>query len=118
MAAALGVAKSEETIKGIMCTYEGSQTIYAFTQMPTVKCAEQIVKLYVDGSEEPIVTFPLADGKQLVVTLGEYVPISIEGVAADKVKITNCNGKTIIQGGKFIIVKGDKKYALDGTEIK
>jgi len=122
MVAALSCAKGQEKVKGIMCTYEGSETTFAFTDVPTVKYATeegvQKAQLYVTGAEDPAATFTLADSKQLVITYGEFTPTAIEGVSADKATITERDGKKYIQGGRLIIVgKDGKKHDLTGNVI-
>lgn len=77
--------------------------------------------LYLKDQAEPVLSVALAEGKTLVVTYGEYVPptpTAIEGVATDKVTITERNGKKFIQGGKLIIIgKDGKMYNAAGVEI-
>lgn len=107
---------------GIIVTYQGAETSYRFDDMPSVKYTgegdNQSAALYVKGNDAPVATFPL-HGRKLVVTYSEYLPTSIDGVPADKAVITERNGKKIVQGGKLIIVsKDDKKYDINGTEIK
>jgi len=122
MVTAIGYAQAADPVKGIMCTYDGSETTYAFSEVPTVKYVTvegtQKASLYVTGSEDPVATFTLAEGKQLVITYAEFTPTAIEGVNADKATITEKGGKKYIQGGKLIIIgKDGKKYDLAGKVI-
>ena len=122
MVTAIGYAQAADPVKGIMCTYDGSETTYAFSEVPTVKyvteAGAQKASLYVTDTEEPVATFTLAEGKQLEVTYAEFTPTGINGVNADKATITEKGGKKYIQGGKLIIIgKDGKKYSASGQTL-
>ena len=113
---------SEEDIDGIIVTYEGSDTSYKLVDMPTIKYETvegvQHALLYMKDQTEPILNVVLAEGKKLILAYGKYVPTAIDGVATDKVTITERNGKKYINGGKLIIIGMDgKMYNIDGVEI-
>lgn len=116
-------AIAEEPVRGIIATYEGSETSYKFEDMPTVKYETiegvQHALLYLKDMEEPVLSVALANGKKLTVTFSEYHSTGIENVASDKVTITELGGKKFINGGKLIIIKKDgKMYNAAGIEIK
>lgn len=120
--AGLGIASAEESVQGIIATYEGSKTSYKLEDMPTVKYETvegvQHAVLYLKDQTEPVLSVALAEGKTLVVAYGEYAT-AIEGIATDKATITERNGKKFIQGGKLIIIgKDGKMYDAAGVEIK
>lgn len=110
-----------ENVKGIMCTYDGSETTYAFTETPIVKYITkkgvQYIQLYVSGKVAPVTQFALAEGKQLVVTYAEFEHTKIENIGSDKVHITEHDGKKFISGGKLIIIKDGKKYTIEGRKL-
>ena len=122
--AGLSIASAQEPVQGIIATYEGSETSYKLEDMPTVKYETvegvQNAVLYLKDQAEPILKVALAEGKTLVIAYGEYnpTPTAIEGVATDKVTITERNGKKFINGGKLIIIgKDGKMYDAAGIEI-
>lgn len=120
--AGLSIASADEPIKGIIATYEGSETSYKLEDMPTVKYETvegvQHAVLYLKDQAEPVLSVALAEGKTLIITYGEYVPTGIDGIASDKAVITERNGKKFIQGGKLIIIgKDGKMYNAAGVEI-
>lgn len=114
-------AQAAEPVKGIMCTYAGSETTYAFCETPIVKYQTedgvQYAKLYVSGSDNCVCSFALEGGKQLVITYGQFVPTSVGEVGSDNVTITDKDGMKYIQGGRLIIIKSGKKYTIEGKEI-
>lgn len=121
--AGLSIASAEEPVQGIIATYEGSETSYKLEDVPTVKYEVvedvQHAVLYLKDQAEPVLSVALAEGKTLIITYGEYVPSGIEGVATDKVTITERNGKKYINGGKLIIIgKDGKKYNAAGNLLK
>ena len=124
--AGLSIASAEEPVQGIIATYEGAETSYKLEDMPTVKYETvegvQHAVLYLKDQAEPVLSVALAEGKTLVVAYGEYIPptpTAIEGVATDKVTITEQGGKKLIRGGKLIIIgKDGKMYNAAGIEIK
>lgn len=123
--AGISMASAGEPIKGIIATYDGAETSYKLEDMPTVKYETvegvQHAVLYLKDVAEPVLKVALAEGKQLVVAYGEYdpTPTAIEGVAADKVTITEKGGRKFIQGGKLIIIgKDGKQYNAAGAVIK
>ena len=116
-------ALAEEPVQGIIATYEGSETSYKLEDMPTVKYETvegvQHAVLYLKDQTTSVLSVALANGKKLTIAYGEYVPNAIEGVATDKVTITERNGKKFINGGKLIIIgKDGKMYDAAGIEIK
>lgn len=120
--AGLSIASADEPIKGIIATYEGSETSYKLEDIPTVKYETvegvQHAVLYLKDQAEPVLSVALAEGKTLIITYGEYVPAGIDGIASDKAVITERNGKKFIQGGKLIIIgKDGKMYNAAGVEI-
>ena len=120
--AGLGLASATEAVKGIIATYNGAETSYKLSDVPTVKYLDvegvQHAVLYLKDQAEPILNVALAEGKTLTIVYGEYVPTGIEGVATDKVTITEQGGKKFIQGGKLIIIgKDGKMYNAAGVEI-
>lgn len=123
MVAGFGMASAEEPIKGIIATYEGSDTSYKLEDVPTVKYETvegvQHAVLYLKDQAEPVLSVALANGKTLEVVYGEFTATAIEGVSVDKATITERNGKKLIQGGKLIIIdKNGKMYNAAGVEIK
>ncbi len=117
------MASAGEPVNGIIATYEGSETSYKLEDVPTVKYETvegvQHALLYLKDQAEPVLSVALAEGKTLIITYGEYVPTGIDGVATDKVTITEQGGKKFIQGGKLIIIgKDGKMYNAAGVEIK
>lgn len=118
-------ASAGEPVKGIIATYEGSDTSYKLEDMPTIKYetieGTKLAVLFLKDQVAPVLSVVLAEGKQLVVVYGEYVPptpTAIEGVA-DKVVITERNGKKVVNGGKLIIIgKDGKMYDATGLQIK
>ncbi len=122
--AGLNIASAQEPVQGIIATYEGSETSYKLEDMPTVKYETvegvQNAVLYLKDQAEPVLKVALAEGKTLIVAYGEYnsTTTAIEGVAIDKVTITERNGKKFINGGKLIIIgKDGKMYNTAGVEI-
>ena len=120
--AGLSIASAQEPVQGIIATYEGSETSYKLEDVPTVKYETvegvQYAVLYLKDQAEPVLSVALAEGKTLIITYGEYVPTGIDGVATDKVTITEQGGKKFIQGGKLIIIgKDGKMYNAAGVEI-
>lgn len=121
---ATGMACADEPIKGIIATYDGAETSYKLEDVPTVQYEEvEGVKnavLYLKDVEKPVLKVALAEGKELVVTYGEYqIPTGINGVSADKASIVSRNGKKYIMGGKLIVIgKDGKQYDAAGVEIK
>lgn len=120
--AGLGIASADEPVSGIIATYEGAATSYKLSDVPTVKyeTVEGVrhAVLYLQGIAQPVLSLPLADDKELIVTYGEYDPTAIESVAGDKVAITERNGRKLIQGGKLIIIgKDGRKYNTAGIEL-
>lgn len=115
-----GIVRAEN-VKGIMATYEGARTTYAFTETPTVKYVTeegiQYAQLYVAGSAKPVASFQLAKGKQLLITYAEFEPSGIDGVAVDKVAVTMRNGKKYVRGGRLVIIKDGKQYDVDGKVL-
>ena len=121
--AGFGISSADEPIQGIIATYDGSETSYKLEDVPTVKyeTVEGVKNavLYLKDQAEPVLSVALAEGKTLIITYGEYVPTGIDGVATDKVTITEQGGKKFIQGGKLIIIgKDGKMYNAAGVEIK
>lgn len=108
---------------GIIATYEGAETSYLLSTFPTVKYTEvedvQHALLFIEGSEEPVADFVLEEGKSLVVAFGEYkVPEGINA-ASDKATITTRAGKTLVNGGRLIIIdKNGMKYDATGVQVK
>lgn len=120
--AGLGVASAAEPVKGIIATYDGAMTSYKLSDMPIVKYETvggvQHAVLYLQGVTYPVLSVALAKGKKLTVAYGEYQSTGIDNVAADKVTITERNGKKVINGGKLIIISKDgKMYDAAGIEI-
>ena len=122
--AGLAVASAQEPVKGIIATYDGSDTSYKLEDMPIVKYeTEDGVKhavIYLKYLAEPVLRVVLSEDEQFIVTYGEYVPTSsaIEDAEQDKAVITQRNGRKIIKGGKLIIISKDgKMYDLSGVEI-
>lgn len=122
--AGLSIASAEDVVKGIIATYDGSDTSYKLMDMPTVKYETvgdvKHAVLYLKDLAEPVLNVALAEGKTFVIAYGEYdpTPTAIEGVATDKVTITECNGKKFFNGGKLIIIgKDGKMYDAAGIEI-
>lgn len=123
--AGLAVASAQEPVQGIIATYDGSETSYMLEDMPTVmyetEDGVQHAVLYLQGQAEPVLNVALADGVELVITYGEYVPTTptaIEDAELDKAIITERHGRKIIKGGKLIIISKDgKMYDLSGVQI-
>ena len=122
--AGLSMASAEEPIQGIIATYDGSETCYKLEDMPTVMY--EVVDgvnhavLYLKNQGDPVLSVPLAEGKTLVVTYGEYVPPTPTAIddVTDKVTITEQHGKKIIRGGKLIIIAKDgRMFNAAGIEI-
>lgn len=120
------MANAQETVNGIIVTFDGAETSYKLEEVPTIKYetvegVEHAV-FYLKDVEEPVLTVPLAEGKKITVIYGEYVPptpTGIDNVAADKAHITVQNGKKLIKGGKIVIIAKDgKMYDAAGLEIK
>ena len=112
------MANAQETVNGIIVTYDGAETSYMLEQVPSIKCETvegvQYAVLSLKDVAEPVLRVAVADGKSLEVVFGEYVPTGIETVT-----ITERNGKKFINGGKLIIIAKDgKKYDTTGVEIK
>lgn len=123
MVAGFGVANADEPVKGLFVTGNGWDTSYKLVDLPTIKY--ETVKgvnhavLYLKKQAEPVLRLALADGKTLTITYGEYVPPVPNGLASEKVVITEQGGKKFIQGGKLIIIgKDGKRYNAAGVEIK
>lgn len=120
--AGFSMASAGEPVNGIIATYDGADTSYKLEDVPTVKYldveGEKYAVLYLKDQAEPVLSVILAQGKTLTIAYGEYVPTGINGVATDKVTITERNGKKFIQGGKLIIIgKDGKMYNAAGVEI-
>lgn len=119
-------ALDEEPIQGIIATFDGAETSYKLEDMFIIKYldveGELYVALYLKDLDVPILSISLAEGKELEVAYGEYVPstpTAIEGVGNDRAVITERNGKKIVSGGKLIIIgKDGKMYNTSGVEIK
>ena len=121
--AGLSSASADEPIKGIIATYDGSDTSYKLENVPTVKYETvegvQHAVLYLKDQAGPVLSVALAEGKTLTIVYGEYTPTGIDGVVSDKAFISERNGKKLIQGGKLIIIdKNGKMYNAAGVEIK
>ena len=122
MVAGFGMASADEPVKGIIATYEGSETCYKLENMPTVKYENvegvQHAVLYLKDLAEPVLSVALADGKKLIIAYGEYQSTGIDGVVSDKAVITERNGKKLIQGGKLIIIgKDGRKFDATGAQL-
>lgn len=120
--AGLCTSFAAEPVKGIIVTYDGSDTCYKLDDFPTVKYDNvggvKYALLYLNDSASPVLRVALSDNS-LVITYGEYTSTGIEGVEAEKVTITESAGKKIIRGGKLIIIgKDGKKYNASGVEIE
>lgn len=109
---------------GVIATYEGAETSYLLSTFPTVKytVVEEVqhAQLFIEGEEEPVADFVLAEGKSLVVAFGEYEnTVGIGGVANDKATITRQGSKTLVKGGRLIIIdKNGMKYDATGVQVK
>lgn len=108
---------------GIIATYEGAETSYLLSTFPTVKytVVEEVqhAQLFIEGEEEPVADFVLAEGKSLVVAFGEYVAPTGINAASDKATITTRAGKTLVKGGRLIIIdKNGMKYDATGVQVK
>lgn len=114
---------ANEPIKGCIATYEGSEVSYKLEEMPTVRYTDadgvKYAQLYVNGQENPVASFMLANGKKLFITFAEYESDDTGETDIDKVRIIDRDNRKVIQGGKIIIIAKDgKKYTKDGVEIK
>ena len=120
--AGLGLASATEPVQGIIATYDGAETSYKLSDVPTVRY-ETIqgvpnAVLYVKDNATPVLSVPLAEGKTLTIVYGEYVPSAIDAPEADRATIINQGGKKFIKGGKLIIVgKDGRMYNAAGVEI-
>ena len=120
--AGLGLASATEPVRGIIATYDGAETSYKLSDVPTVRY-ESIegvhhAVLYVKDNATPVLSVPLAEGKTLTIVYGEYVPSAIDAPEADRATIINQGGKKFIKGGKLIIVgKDGRMYNAAGIEI-
>lgn len=109
---------------GVIATYEGAETSYLLSTFPTVKYTTveevQHAQLFIEGSEEPVADFVLEEGKSLVVAFGEYEETDgINGVASDKATITRQGNKTLVHGGRLIIIdKNGMKYDATGAQVR
>lgn len=108
---------------GIIATYEGAETSYLLSTFPIVKytVVEEVqhAQLFIEGEEEPVADFVLAEGKSLVVAFGEYVAPTGINAASDKATITTRAGKTLVKGGRLIIIdKNGMKYDATGAQVK
>lgn len=117
------LASAGEPVKGIIATYDGSETSYRLVDMPSIKYETigdvQYAVLYLKDQADPVLSVALAEGKQLEVVYGEYVPTAINGIVTDKAHITEQDSKKFIKGGRLIIIgKGGKMYNAAGVEIK
>ncbi|MCQ2239984.1 MAG: hypothetical protein MJZ73_12240 [Bacteroidaceae bacterium] len=114
---------AEDHIKGIIATYDGAETSYKLEEFPTVKYLDiedtHYAALYLNKQTEPSLIVPLAEGKKLVITYGEYTPEEVDGITSTKASITERQGKKYIKGGKLVIVAKDgRKYDVKGEELK
>lgn len=121
--AGFGIASAEAPVTGIIVTINGWDTCYKLEDVPTVKyeTVEGVSHafLYLKDQTEPVLRVALADGKTLTITYGEYIPPVTNGLASEKVVITEQDGKKVIQGGKLIIIgKDGRMYNAAGVEIK
>ena len=106
------VLQAEEN-DAIYVWVDGSSACYQLSKAPTVSYSGTYAVLSVDGKEE--LKLDLSDGKQLIVTYGEYDATGIDdAVVPDKVSRV---GK-YIRGGHLIIVKDGKQYDANGILIK
>lgn len=109
---------------GVIATYEGAETSYLLSTFPTVKytVVEEVqhAQLFIEGSEEPVADFVLEEGKSLVVAFGEYEESTgIGGAASDKATITRQGSKTLVHGGRLIIIdKNGMKYDATGAQVR
>lgn len=108
---------------GIIATYEGAETSYLLSTFPIVKYTEvedvQHAQLFIGGSEEPVADFILEEGKNLVVAFGEYQTPEGINAASNKATITTRAGKTLVNGGRLIIIdKNGMKYDATGAQVK
>ena len=120
--AGLGLAGATEAVKGIIATYNGAETSYKLSDVPTVRyeTIEGVPNavLYVKDNATPVLSVPLAEGKTLTIVYGEYVPSAIDAPEADRATIINQDGRKFIKGGKLIIVgKDGRMYNAAGIEI-
>lgn len=108
---------------GIIATYEGAETSYLLSTFPIVKytVVEEVqhAQLFIEGEEEAVADFVLAEGKSLVVAFGEYEEPTGINAASDKATITTRAGKTLVKGGRLIIIdKNGMKYDATGVQVK
>lgn len=119
MVMVLGTVCAEESVWGIIATYEGSEVSYKFEDMPTVKyeTVENMTYavLYLNGVAEPVLSVALTEGHQLVMTYAEFTD-GIDDVKSDRAVISERHGHKVIQGGRLIIIdKEGRRYNAQGV---
>ena len=120
--AGLGLASATEPVKGIIATYNGAETSYKLSDVPTVRYETiegvQNAVLYVKDNATPVLSVPLAEGKTLTIVYGEYDASNIGAPEADRANIVEQGGRKVVKGGKLIIVgKDGRMYNAAGIEI-
>ena len=120
--AGLGLAGATEAVKGIIATYNGAETSYKLSDVPTVRyeTIEGVhhAVLYVKDKAEPVLRVAIAEGKTLTIVYGEYDASNIDAPEADRATIVEQGGRKVVKGGKLIIVgKDGRMYNAAGIEI-
>lgn len=118
-ASGLCMVSAEDIENGILVTYEGSETCYSFEDMPTIQYEtvgdERYAVLFLKHLTEPVLRVALTGDSQLVVVYGDFSD-GIGEVKADKVTVSERDGRKVIQGGRLIIIGRDgRKYDAKGV---